>query len=357
MLKNKTKNGVMAILPAHNEEKVIAKTITSLLEQSYKPEEIIIVADNCRDKTVEIAKSFKGVTVFETIGNKTKKAGALNQALKWALKNVCEARYAFIADSDTVMDKEAVWRGISALEADESVGAVCSKAGVLKTSEKGFKNKLMHSLQRIEYAQFDSHRVETQGNIKVLQGMCSIFRVSALREIVKQRGVVFLEDSLVEDYELTLCLKENGWRVISDLGMKAYTEVPLKIGELLVQRQRWLRGGVDALRLHGWNRVTRIEILGHLLFVLLICLRLAAVALAAKHLIVNGFSGFNKLVLLVLMLAFADSLYRMRYIEKIMLRDVLVKIAWLPEMIYGWVQAIILLRSYYLSFTNKKQTW
>lgn len=43
------------LIIAHNEEKYIEKCIDSILNQTQKPDEIVLVAHNCTDKTVEIA--------------------------------------------------------------------------------------------------------------------------------------------------------------------------------------------------------------------------------------------------------------------------------------------------------------
>ena len=49
----------MAIIPAHNEEMVIKNLIESLKAQNYPKEllDIYVIADNCTDKTAEIAKN------------------------------------------------------------------------------------------------------------------------------------------------------------------------------------------------------------------------------------------------------------------------------------------------------------
>ena len=43
-------------MPAHNEEAVIAKTVESLIAQNYDNAlyDIVVIADNCTDKTVDI---------------------------------------------------------------------------------------------------------------------------------------------------------------------------------------------------------------------------------------------------------------------------------------------------------------
>ena len=57
-----------ALIPAHNEEALIGATIRSLMNQDRKPDRVIVVADNCSDGTVAVAKSL-GVEVFETVKN------------------------------------------------------------------------------------------------------------------------------------------------------------------------------------------------------------------------------------------------------------------------------------------------
>lgn len=52
------------IIPAYNEEAYIAKCIESILRQSRKPHEIIVVNNNSKDKTAEIAKGYPAVTLL-----------------------------------------------------------------------------------------------------------------------------------------------------------------------------------------------------------------------------------------------------------------------------------------------------
>ena len=71
---------VVALVPAHNEEREIEAAIRSLREQEASPDLIVVIADNCTDGTAQKAEA-AGVFVFETRGNVHKKAGALNQVL------------------------------------------------------------------------------------------------------------------------------------------------------------------------------------------------------------------------------------------------------------------------------------
>lgn len=49
---------VSVVIPAHNEEGYIEKCLVSLGNQKEKPDEIIVVDNNCIDKTISIAKKF-----------------------------------------------------------------------------------------------------------------------------------------------------------------------------------------------------------------------------------------------------------------------------------------------------------
>ncbi|MEB3282045.1 MAG: glycosyltransferase family 2 protein [Lyngbya sp.] len=61
---NYIKPRVTILIPAHNEESGICKTIEPLLSQLKTDDKIVVIADNCTDKTAEIARQ-TGVTVLE----------------------------------------------------------------------------------------------------------------------------------------------------------------------------------------------------------------------------------------------------------------------------------------------------
>ena len=75
---------VSVVIPAHNEEKNIAKTIEALLAQDYPNLEIIVVDNASSDKTNEVAKK------YEQIGNKN--GSAIRNAVSITLKVVHESK-------------------------------------------------------------------------------------------------------------------------------------------------------------------------------------------------------------------------------------------------------------------------
>ena len=78
----------MAIIPAHNEEVVVRNLVDSLQAQNYPKEllDIYVIADNCTDRTAEIAKE-AGAIVFQRFDDENKTKG---HALKWFLKQKIE---------------------------------------------------------------------------------------------------------------------------------------------------------------------------------------------------------------------------------------------------------------------------
>ena len=66
---------VTVFIPAHNEAASIGDTLRSLREQTHLPSQVVVVCDNCTDDTAAIAVRH-GVTVFTTVGNTARKAGA-----------------------------------------------------------------------------------------------------------------------------------------------------------------------------------------------------------------------------------------------------------------------------------------
>ena len=48
------------VIPAHNEEKYIKKTLHSIKNQTYQNYEVVVVTNGCTDKTEEIIKRRAG---------------------------------------------------------------------------------------------------------------------------------------------------------------------------------------------------------------------------------------------------------------------------------------------------------
>jgi biofilm PGA synthesis N-glycosyltransferase PgaC len=243
---------VTVLIPAHNEAGCIADTIASLREQSRQPERIIVVADNCTDETVAIARA-AGVEVFETVGNTKKKAGALNQALPGVLADQGDNDTVMVMDADTTLDQGFLAAAVRRLSDDRALMAV----GGLFYGEDGAG--LIGQFQRNEYARYAREISRRRGRVFVLTGTASIFRPRALRRVAAERGSAIpgvlgdVYDTLVltEDNELTLAIKSLGGLMISPPQCTVVTEVMQTWRALWAQRLRWQRGAVENLGSYG----------------------------------------------------------------------------------------------------------
>jgi len=94
----------LVLVPAHNEEAVLGLTLQHLtkLEPTGKLE-IAVIADNCEDKTADIARSF-GVTVWERTDKDKLGKG---YTLAWGLEryNLNDFDAVAIVDADTIVEK------------------------------------------------------------------------------------------------------------------------------------------------------------------------------------------------------------------------------------------------------------
>ena len=97
----------MAIIPAHNEAAVVANLVESLKNQDYPKDlyDVYVIADNCTDKTAQIARD-AGAIVYERFDENKKTKG---YALNWFLGQKIEENAPYdafcIFDADNVADK------------------------------------------------------------------------------------------------------------------------------------------------------------------------------------------------------------------------------------------------------------
>lgn len=250
---------LVALLPAHDEEASIGAAIDSLRAQTRPPDHIIVVADNCTDRTVEIARG-RHVEVHETVGNTDKKAGALNQVLDRLMPSLGDHAQVLVMDADCTLDPEF----LAVARANLREAALGGCGGTFRGGPGG---GLVGTFQRNEYARYERDVRRLRGKALVLTGTASVFPVSVLREVVAARrdgrlpdksgaGSVYDVRVLTEDNELSLALLHLGYDILAPAACTLETEVMPTWGDLGAQRLRWKRGALENLVDYGWTRVT-----------------------------------------------------------------------------------------------------
>lgn len=253
----RTRN-VIALIPAHNEAGVIADSLRGLYGQTLPPQRVVVVADNCTDATAAIAASL-GAEVFETRGNRHKKAGGLNQALAALLPELHDDDVVLVTDADSVLDPGFVACGAEHLAK--------GYGGVGGTFRGGPGGGFVGHLQRNEYARYARDVRHLDGKCLVLTGTAAMFRVQVLRQISRARlkgrlppgdgrGGVYDTSVLTEDNELTFAVLHLGHQVISPKGCTLTTEVMPTWRALWNQRLRWKRGAVENCVQYGLTHIT-----------------------------------------------------------------------------------------------------
>ena len=241
---------VTVLIPAHNEVGCIVDALYSVWTQSRLPDRVIVVADNCSDGTAAVARIWEA-EVYETVNNRHKKAGALNQVLGDVLLALKVEDAVLVMDADSFLDEKFVEHALSKLSCGSYGGVGGTFSG---RSGGGF----VGMLQRNEYARYARDVRRKKGKVLCLTGTAALLRVDALKKVAASRpsGDVYDTEVLTEDFELTLRLKHLGYDVVSPKECTLSTEVMETWGDLARQRLRWKRGAVENLLQYGLTRIT-----------------------------------------------------------------------------------------------------
>jgi peptidoglycan-N-acetylglucosamine deacetylase len=226
---------VSVLIPAYNEEKVIAKTVERILDSDYHALEIVVIDDGSQDNTSKVLRDRFGndprVTLLRVANSG--KANALNIGLEKAKGEVVVA-----LDADTQFARDTIPRLVRWF-VDPKVGAVAGNAKV------GNRTNMITRWQALEYIvaqNLERRALAALGTLTVVPGAVGAWRRSAL---LAQDG--FRSDTLAEDQDLTISLQKAGYRVRFDSSAVAYTEAPSTFRGLARQRFRWAYGTLQCL--------------------------------------------------------------------------------------------------------------
>lgn len=253
---------VTVVIPTHNGEAGIAQTLDALADQTRRPDQVIVILDNCTDDTARVvarvaATSPLRIRSIPTVGNTAKKAGALNQVLSQVLGTLAPEDLLLAQDDDSALDCRWIDSAVEAL-ADNTIGAV---GGVFYGEPGG---GLVGQFQRNEYQRY-AREIRRRGDkAMVLTGTATMYRARVAHQVQQARGgqipgirgQIYDTAVLTEDNEFTLALKTLGYRTVSPKECRVTTEIMTGWSDLWLQRLRWSRGALENLRSYGCTKIT-----------------------------------------------------------------------------------------------------
>jgi cellulose synthase/poly-beta-1,6-N-acetylglucosamine synthase-like glycosyltransferase/peptidoglycan/xylan/chitin deacetylase (PgdA/CDA1 family)/spore germination protein YaaH len=225
---------VSVIIAAYNEEKVIARTVESILENEYDAIEILVVDDGSKDRTLEVLRErFADHPKISILSQPNGgKSTALNNGIRHAKYDILIA-----VDADTLFRAGTIQK-LARHFADPKIGAVSGNARV------GNRKKWITRFQSIEYIygfNLDRRALDYLNAITVVPGAVGAWR----KQLVLECGG-FLHDTLAEDTDLTLAIRRLGYVIRYEQDAIAYTEAPEDTPSLVKQRFRWVFGTLQA---------------------------------------------------------------------------------------------------------------
>jgi cellulose synthase/poly-beta-1,6-N-acetylglucosamine synthase-like glycosyltransferase/peptidoglycan/xylan/chitin deacetylase (PgdA/CDA1 family)/spore germination protein YaaH len=232
---------VAVLIPAYNEETVIARTVRSVLMSTYKNIRIIVVDDGSKDATYKVVTETYAKEIAEgRVTVLTKPNGGKAEALNYALKSTDETIYVGI-DADGVIAHDAI-ASLVCHFANPHIGAVAGNAKV------GNRVNLWTRWQALEYItsqNFERRALDLFDVVMVVPGAIGAWRTAAVKA-----GGGYHPDTVAEDADLTMGLLEQGYAVIYDDQALAFTEAPINANGLARQRFRWSFGIMQAVFKH-----------------------------------------------------------------------------------------------------------
>ena len=229
----------LVLVPAHNEERVIGDIIENLQGMDYPRElyDFYIIADNCTDRTAEVARSL-GAQVIETHkdgpNGATGKPIALRKALNMLGDYARKYDLMMVFDADNLIDRN-MFREVNSQYLDQG-------RPDLIQCYLGCKNKegiipwyyYISYTETNRFFQLAKHRLGLN---------CAIggtgFAVST--EYLRSRGG-WTSMSLTEDLEIEVEATLEGRRILWNHNVRVYDEKPTKLRASIRQKIRWGQG-------------------------------------------------------------------------------------------------------------------
>ncbi len=312
---------VSCMVAVHNEALIIEQCVRSLVGQTYRACEVIVVDDASTDGTPEVLDrlaAWHPIRVIKLSRNQGKKR-ALGVAM-------LEARGDILAfsDSDSIWRWDAIERAVGIFVNHPEVGAVSGHCRALN-AQRNLLTKIQDSWYEGQFSvrkAFES----VFGSVSCVSGPLAVFRRQAIFNyipawesdrflgqefrfatdrtltafvLIDQRRAAALKRAHGDSPFLRVEYPYRRWDVVYSKSSRAWTVVPESMGQLLKQQVRWKKSFLRNLWFTGsfyWRR----PFLPALLYYLHILFVLAGPFVAFRHLVYMPLHGNFESMLLYL---------------------------------------------------------
>lgn len=220
---------VSLIIPAHNEDKVIAAKIKNALSLDYPADkfEILLILDGCTDRTKEIASNFEDqrLKIIEQVPRKGKMA-ALNHAVPLA-----KGEIVIFTDANSLYEKDAL-RKLSRNFIDKGIGCVCGELKYRNESLVGEGESLYW-----KYEKFIKTRESMLWSLLVVNGSIYAIRKKLFEPV---------EETLADDFVVPMVIARKGLGLVYEPEAVTSEKTSANTRESLIQKSRIIAQGLKA---------------------------------------------------------------------------------------------------------------
>lgn len=236
---------ISILVPAHNEAKVIGRTVESLLLLNYPKSkmELIVINDNSSDNSKEILENIKdrynnyNFTIINTdslTGGKGK-SNALNIGYK-----VSKGDFIAVYDADNTPDKNALRYLVQTIVMNDELGAVIGKFRT-RNKNKNLLTKFIN-IETLSFQWMSQAGRWQLFNLCTIPGTNFILRRSIIEEIEGWDS-----KAIAEDTEISFRIYKLGYKIKLLPQSITWEQEPETVKVWIKQRTRWAKGNIYVL--------------------------------------------------------------------------------------------------------------
>ena len=225
--------GFAVIIPAHNEEAVVKGTINSVLPQLRSEDFLLVVADNCSDRTAQVSREC-GATVTERKSDLHRGKGfALEAGVKYLEEMAIDAEFLIFIDADCLVSANSLAALVSKCV---ETGRPAQALYLMRTSSRASVSQKI-----AEFAWIVKNHIRPLGMSRLglpcqLMGSGMAFPFSSVRKV--QLGT----SHIVEDMMLGVDLALQGHPPVFCPDALVESYFPEEKKSIDTQRERWEHG-------------------------------------------------------------------------------------------------------------------